>query len=81
MIIMGAELEGGVSLIPARPANPMAAAIDKIMIINVAKVPDSVLVEIKMVIMIARNISGIKVVKSFSEASKNALFNMIIPEL
>ena len=80
MMIMGAAPDGGVNLIPRCPANPIPAAIEKIIMISAEKVPETVLVARKIVTMIARNIKGMRLPESLAEASKKALLSIIIPE-
>ena len=80
MIIVGAEAEGGVNLMPIQPAAPIAAIIDNMITAKEAKVPLMLRVVMKIVMIMTKNISGIKVPISCCDASKKAPFSIITPE-
>ena len=72
IIIVGAEEDGPVNLIPSHPINPIAVATENIMINKEEKVPVTERRRNAITIKMTKNIIGTIELMSFWEASPNA---------
>ena len=65
MMMVGADVLGGVMPIPIQPAIPIAEIIDRRITVTVIKVAEMLRNRIASIMITARNINGIKVLISF----------------
>ena len=64
MMMIGAAPDGGVNLMPIKPANPIADTMENTITTSDTNVPETVRVARKMASIMARNMSGISVPES-----------------